>query len=78
VGESESDSEPGRGDADPPELAAVAERLSELQQRKRATVRWHMSRDTAERAIAAIAGAPRPKRSGPGKSRRRRRHKKLL
>jgi hypothetical protein len=75
---SESDSEQGRGEADPPELPAVAERLNELQQRKRETVRWHMSRDTAERAIAAIAGVPRSKRSGPGKSRRRRRHKKLL
>ncbi len=74
----ESDGEGSRGPADPPELPAVTERLSELRQRKRQTVRWHMSRDTAERAIAAITDAPRPRPSGAGKSRRRKRHKRLL
>ena len=64
--------------AEPAELPAVAERLSELQRRKRRTVRWHMSRDTAERAIAAITEGVRAFPSGPGKSRRRKRHKRLL
>jgi hypothetical protein len=75
---SDNEDEATRGAADPADLSAVAERLSELQQRKRETVRWHMSRDTAERAIAAIAGAPRARPSAGGKSRRRKRHKRLL
>jgi hypothetical protein len=59
-------------------LPIVQERISELQRRKRQTVRWHMSRDTAERAIAAITeGSLRPT-AGKGKSRRRKRHKRLL
>jgi hypothetical protein len=74
----ENDSEGSGGrTAGPSELPVVAQRLTELQQRKRKTVRWHMSRDTAERAIAAITDAPRPK-PGRGKSRRRKRHKRLL
>jgi hypothetical protein len=60
------------------DLPAVERRLSELQRRKRTTVRWHMSRDTAERAIAAIAGTVAPPHVGGGKSRRRKRHKRLL
>jgi hypothetical protein len=69
----------GGGEASAADLAAVEARLRELQQRKRRTVRWHMSRHTAERAIAAIAGGPAgavPRTTG--KSRRRRRHKRLL
>jgi hypothetical protein len=63
--------------SEPPDLPEVKERLSELQKRKRKTVRWHMSRNTAERAIAAITDRPiiRP---GKGKSRRRKKHKRLL
>jgi hypothetical protein len=74
----ESGGEGAGGPAEPAELPAVAERLIELQRRKRRTVRWHMSRDTAERAIAAITEAARAFPSGPGKSRRRKRHKRLL
>lgn len=66
------------GAGEPPELPAVAERLNELQRRKRTTMRWHMSRDTAERAIAAITDNARQLRSGRGKSRRRKRQKRLL
>jgi hypothetical protein len=60
-------------------VPTVAARLRELQRRKRGTVRWDMSRDTAERAIAAITERP-PSRPAPGraKSRRRKRHKRLL
>lgn len=75
---SESDGEGARGPTAPADFPAVAERLSELQRRKRKTVRWHMSRDTAERAIAAITEGARMFRSGPGKSRRRKRQKRLL
>jgi hypothetical protein len=73
----ENDSEEGPGPADAADLPAVADRLSELQRQKRETVRWQMSRDTAERAIAAITHEPRH-RIGAGKSRRRKRHKRLL
>jgi hypothetical protein len=74
----ETDGEDKAEDGRPPDLPAVERRLSELQQRKRKTVRWHMSRNTAERAIAAIAqGSLRPS-SGQGKPRRRKRHKRLL
>ena len=69
----------GGGEASAADVAAVEARLRELQQRKRETVRWHMSRHTAERAIAAIAA--RPAGAAPrttGKSRRRRRQKRLL
>ena len=67
---------PGAGEAG--DLPAVRERLRELRHKKRRTVRWDMSRDTAERALAAIAvDAWRPA-PGRGKSRRRRRHKRLL
>jgi hypothetical protein len=75
---SESDDEKARETEHPPDLPEVEQRLSELQARKRKTVRWHMSRDTAERAIAAIRDTPAVRPSGSGKSRRRKRHKRLL
>jgi hypothetical protein len=75
---SESSGESDRGEESPAELGAVAERLSELQRRKRGTVRWHMSRDTAERAIAAIIDGPHQRPTTGSKSRRRKRHKRLL
>jgi hypothetical protein len=75
---SESDDEGSREPAEPPGLPAVAARLNELRRRKRKTVRWHMSRETAERAIAAIVEGGRTYPSGRGKSRRRKRHKRLL
>jgi len=64
--------------APPGDLAAVEARISELRRRKRKTVRWSMSRDTAERAIAAIAEREARLEPGKGKSRRRKRHKRLL
>ena len=74
----ETGGEGSSGPAEAGDLPAVEARLSELQRRKRSTVRWHMSRETAERAIAAITeGAVRP-RPGCGKTRRRKRHKRLL
>lgn len=70
------------GGAPPPgnvdDLSAIRGRIAELQRRKRDTTRWHMSRDTAERAIAAITVAAWRPVPGRGKSRRRRRHKRFL
>jgi len=74
--EAEDEGAPGAGEAD--DLPGVRARLDELQRRKRETVRWHMSRDTAERAIAAITVESWRPAPGKGKSRRRRRHKRLL
>jgi len=54
----------------------VQRRLAEIQQRKRGRVRWNVSRHTAEIAIEAITGPKQPARSG--KSRRRKRKKRLL
>ena len=48
MGEREGEGEPAPDE--PVELPVVEQRLGELQRRKRTTVRWHMSRDTAERA----------------------------
>jgi hypothetical protein len=59
-------------------MGDVKQRLRDLQRRKRQTVRWHMSRDTAERVIAALAAEAWRPAAGRGKSRRRRRHKRLL
>jgi anti-sigma factor RsiW len=60
------------------DLAEVQRRLSEIQREKRRGIRWGMSRHTAERAIEAIA-EDEPERIRPsGKSRRRKRHKRLL
>ena len=72
----DEEADQARGDA--PNLPEIEERLSELQRRKRKTVRWHMSRDTAERAIAAITEGVPAWRVGSGKPRRRKRHKRLL
>lgn len=56
----------------------VNERLREIQRRKRAGVRWSMSRRTAELALRALEpGSERPRRPS-SKSRRRKRHKRLL
>ena len=76
MSDNESGEDPEAGDAT--DLGAVKEQIGELQRRKRDTVRWHMSRDTAERAIAAITVEGWRPAPGGGKSRRRRRHKRLL
>jgi predicted fused transcriptional regulator/phosphomethylpyrimidine kinase len=61
----------------PADLAAVKERLDEIQRRKRGRVRWSVSKHTAELALGALA--PRPDRQNrSSKSRRRKRHKRLL
>jgi hypothetical protein len=66
------------GEATDTARSEVEDRLTELQRRKRETVRWTMSRNTAERAIAAITAGGELRRIGRGKSRRRKRHKRHL
>ena len=58
----------------------VRRRLEEIQQHKRGRVRWSVSRHTAELALVAL-DERRPAREAPaksGKSRRRKRRKRLL
>ena len=58
---------------------AVRARLAEIQREKRSGVRWHLSRHTAERAMVAISDVlVRPTYRPSSKSRRRKRHKRLL
>ena len=66
--------DPGPG----PELGEVEARLRDLRHRKQ--VRWTMSRETAELAIAALemAREAREPRRRAGKARRRKRWKRLL
>jgi hypothetical protein len=61
------------------DLAEVKRRISEIKKRKRHQVRWTLSSHTAELAIGAIEGVEKP-RPAPrkGKSRRRKRTKRLL
>lgn len=61
----------------PDDLAAVKERLAEIQKRKRGRMRWNMSRHTAELALGALVDRP-PRDRPSAKSRRRKRHKRLL
>ncbi|HEY5220323.1 MAG TPA: hypothetical protein VIJ16_10975 [Gemmatimonadaceae bacterium] len=57
----------------------MRERLERIQRDNRARVRWKLSRHTAERALVAITEAAMPtKYRRSGKSRRRKRHKRLL
>lgn len=68
-------------DSDVPPTTAEHPVMEQLARAGRST-RWHMSRRTLEVAIRAIEAPPpdaAPRRaSGPGKGRRRRRHKRLL
>lgn len=61
---------------EPDDLAAVKARLEEIQARKRGRIRWSISRHTAELALGALGD--KPSRGRTGKSRRRKRHKRLL
>jgi len=62
---------------EPGDLEEVQRRLQEIQRRKRGRIRWQIGKHTAELAIDAIGG--REKRERPhGKTRRRKRRKRLL
>ena len=63
----------------PDDLAEVKRRISEIKKLKRSQVRWTLSSHTAELAIGAIEGLDKPKPAPrTGKSRRRKRRKRLL
>ncbi|MEO7086480.1 MAG: hypothetical protein ABI085_19425 [Gemmatimonadaceae bacterium] len=65
---------------DQPEDSDVEQRVKEIQDRHRGRVNWHVSKHTAELAIEAIEPTARRsrKKSASGKSRRRKKHKRLL
>jgi len=58
------------------EMQVMRGRIVALQERLRGRIRWHISKHTAELAIAALA-APKAYRPS-GKCRRRKRMKRLL
>jgi hypothetical protein len=62
---------------EPGDLAEVQRRLQDIQRRKGERIRWQIGKHTAELAIDAIEGRDRPDRNG-GKTRRRKRRKRLL
>jgi hypothetical protein len=62
---------------DAQELAEVQRRLAEIRLRKRGRVRWTVGARTAELAIGALVGR-RDRQPPTAKSRRRKRHKRLL
>lgn len=67
-------------DAPDAALEQVEERLAKIQQQHRGKIRWRITKHTAELAIRALNEA-KPERDGSrrgGKSRRRKRNKRLL
>jgi hypothetical protein len=56
----------------------IRTRLEAIRAEKRNRVRWQISHHTAELAISAIAGHARVMYRPGSKSRRRKRHKRLL
>lgn len=59
--------------------AEVAAVVKDVQRKHRGKIRWSLGRHTAEMALKALEGPvhPAPRRPSP-KSRRRKRHKRLL
>jgi hypothetical protein len=63
----------------PDEHNDIERRVKEIQDRHRGRVHWTVSKHTAELAIGAIEPeAKRPRKAPGGKSRRRKKHKRLL
>lgn len=56
----------------------IRSRLDEIREQRRGVVRWDISSQTAELAIRALAGHVRVTYRPGSKSRRRKRHKRLL
>lgn len=75
--ENEPVGEDARMSEQPSDLAAVQQRLEEIQRRKRGRIRWGMSKHTAELALGALRERP-PHHAPSSKRRRRKRHKRLL
>lgn len=64
---------------EPDNVEEVQRRLREIQSRKRGKVRWGVGRHTAEIALDAILPLKdEPRQARSGKSRRRKRRKRLL
>jgi len=70
--------EDDRSDTNPTELVEVQRRLEDIQSRRRDRVRWQLSRHTAELALRALSDGDRDAYRRSGKSRRRKRRKRLL
>jgi hypothetical protein len=62
----------------PKDLEEVQRRLNEIQSRKRGETRWTISRHTAEMAMEAISEPRGAAAKSTGKSRRRKRRKRML
>lgn len=62
------------------EMGAVEERLARIQQQHRGRIRWRITKHTAELAIRALNEPQRERGTWrrSGKSRRRKRRKRLL
>jgi predicted fused transcriptional regulator/phosphomethylpyrimidine kinase len=58
------------------EMEAMQGRILAIQERRRGRIRWHITKHTAELAIAALMRTKPYRQSG--KSRRRKRTKRLL
>jgi len=61
-----------------PHTGEVQARLNAIRQEKRARITWKISHHTAEMAIRAIEGHVRVSYTPGSKSRRRKKHKRLL
>lgn len=64
--------------SDEPEVDDVRDRLTEIQKKHRGRIRWRITRHTAELTIRALEEGGGRKRPKSGKTRRRKRHKRLL
>jgi hypothetical protein len=71
--------EPNEGDETPMATTAeVAAVVQDVQSKHRGRIRWSVGRHTAELALRALESPPKAKVRRSGKSRRRKRHKRLL
>jgi hypothetical protein len=58
------------------EMELMKQRILDIQERRRGRIPWHITKHTAELAIAALS--PRPAYRASAKSRRRKKAKRLL
>jgi hypothetical protein len=73
------DREPNEGDETPMATTAeVAAVVHDVQRKHRGQIRWSVGRHTAELALRALESTPKGEFRRSGKSRRRKRHKRLL
>ncbi len=62
-----------------PDVESVQHRLEQIKRRRRSGIRWRITEHTAELALAALRqGKKRGRKPLSAKSRRRKRHKRLL